>query len=876
MAVSKYTVKRGDTLWGIATTYASSIPGSNTNAKIEYLRKINNIKDKDLIYVGQILKLSEGESSSSGSSGSSTSSTTSSQFSIWGFGLQSDDTSGRAMIVNWNEHNNNETAGYTVRWQQYLYGKWVGSDTDINHKEDMYCQSTFTADKSATKVKVQVRPYYKNKDGAITYWNTVSWSKVLEYDFSNNPPVTPDVPTVTIKDRTLTAYIENIDASKLDATCVKFNIVKNNTSSIHTSSDITINTTTNYVAYQYDIEYGSNYKVRCCSVSAKGKESGWSNFSSNIGTKPSAPSAITVYRRNKRADGSITAYLEWTAVTNAEYYVIEYVTEKNDFETAPGNIQETRTEDARTTIEVTDIQAGEDYFFRVRAARQTEGESDPSPIVTVPIGEPPAAPTTWSSSKSAFVGESMELNWTHNSRDGSTQTFANLGLKINNDDWITFVFTNTTNATTGDRIDTYDFTYGKAISYKGELHVELNTSHAKLKNAKIVWKVRTAGVTDEFSDTDWSTDRTIHIYERPGIALSVTNAVSGGSAIETLTSFPFYIHANVELESYEYQKPIGYYLRVVSNESYETVDNAGRTKMINQGDAVYSKYFDTDRALIVEMSASNVDLESGMRYTVLCSADMNNGLSIEHAYDFTVSWTDVEYIINATISVDNNTYAAVIKPYCETIRGALVENVTISVYRREYNGALTEIATDIPNNGTSVTDPHPSLDYARYRLVARDRNTGAISFYDMPGHRVGCTSVIIQWDEEWSMFETSDEYSLDVPPRSGSILILPYNVKISDNRKREVSRVAYAGREYPVSYHGTLISESSSWSTTIPKNDVETIYALRRLSLWPGSAYIREPSGMGFWANITPSFNVDYGTVSIPITLEVVRVEGGM
>ena len=69
MAVVTYTVKRGDSLWKIAKMYPSSIAGSNTNAKIDTLVKLNSIKNKNLIYVGQVLKLSESGGSSSTSSG---------------------------------------------------------------------------------------------------------------------------------------------------------------------------------------------------------------------------------------------------------------------------------------------------------------------------------------------------------------------------------------------------------------------------------------------------------------------------------------------------------------------------------------------------------------------------------------------------------------------------------------------------------------------------------------------------------------------------------------------------------------------------------------------------------------------------------------
>lgn len=868
MAVTSYTVQRGDTLWGIATEYASSVSGNTTNAKVDTLVKLNNIKDKNKIYVGQVLKFS-----SSGSSSSSTSS--SNKPTVSGFGLQSDDTSGRAMIVNWKWSKTN-TAGYTCRWQQYLNGKWVGDDSDVSHPEDMYCQSTFSADKAATKVSFQVRPYYKS-DNTIKYWSDVSWSDKKEYDFSNNPPLTPPTPDITIDDQTLTASISNIKAADLDATSVIFNIVKDNATSIHTSNSVTINTTSEYVSYQYTVKYGSDYKVRARSVNTKiNKKSGWSDFSGNEGTRPSAPSGITTYRLNKRSDGSISAYLEWKAVTNATKYVVEYTTVLEDFETAPGNLTDVTVEDGRTSVEITGIDSGYDYFFRLRAANDN-GESNPTGIVTIPVGEPPAAPTTWSSASSAFVGDPMELNWTHNSKDGSAQTYAQLSLKINDNDWVSYTFKNETTESSGEETKTETFTYGTAISYKGTLYVKMDTTNANLRDAKIVWKVRTAGVTDAFSDTEWSVDRTIYIYEKPTLVLSMVKdlADANGTIVEDLDSFPFYIRGNVELDSYELQRPVGYHLRVVSNEPYETIDDVGRTKVINEGDAIYSKYFDTSDELIVEMSANNIDLESGITYTVYCAADMSTGLSVDQSYDFSVHWVDVEYAISADVGVDPNTFTAIVTPYCDDTNGESVENVVLSVYRREYDGSFSEIATNIPNNRTAVTDPHPSLDYARYRLVARDTLTGAVSFYDMAGYPVKCTSVVIQWDEDWTVFDTSDEVSVDGPDWSGSMVVLHYNVEVSDKRKREVELVKYVGRENPVSYYGTHRDETSTWSVVIPKEDKDTIYALRRLSLWSGDAYVREPSGMGYWANVTVSFSQKYDDVTIPITLDITRVEGG-
>lgn len=892
MAIKTYTVKRGDSLWKIAKNYSSSIAGSTINAKIDTLVKLNDIKNRNIIYAGQVLKLSgSGSTSSSSSSSSSSSATNSKQPTVNAFGLALKGDEGtsenRGMYAAWTFTGvyASKTAKYKYRWTQYKNGKWViGGEGETTAAGSIYCYSEWSADATATKVRFKVLPIpttHQEKDSSgntkdVNDWDGAKWSAVKEYDFSNNPPLTPGTPTVSIKDLTLVINISNIVASDLDATRVKFNIVKNNSTSIHTSSPVAINKTSNYVSYRYKVTAGSTYTVRACSVNSKGKESGWSDFSSEVGTKPSAPSRITTYRRNKRSDGSMSAYLEWTAVSNATKYIVEYTTVREDFESAPDNIQKKETKNAHTSLEITGIETGHDYFFRVRAYN-SDGESDPTVIVTIPIGTPPAAPTTWSSANSAFIGEPMSLNWMHNPTDNSRQSYAQLSLKINDNDWVSYTFENTTNDTTGERTDTYTFTYGTAISYKGELHVELNTSHANFKNAKVQWKVRTAGVTDQFSDTDWSVERTVYIYEKPTLNLSMTSDIAGtGALITTLTTFPFYIRAAVGLDSYELQKPVGYHLRIVSNRSYQTVDDTGRTKNINSGDAVYSKYFDTTDILIVEMSANNADLESGIDYTIYCAVDMSTGLSIEQTHEFSVSWTDVKYTISADISVDKESYTALIYPYCTDSDGTLIDNVTLSVYRREYDGNYTEIATGIPNTNTSVTDLHPALDFARYRLVAKDTLTGAISFYDKAGYPVGGTAILIQWEEKWATFDSTEETSLNGPAWSGSMLRLPYNVDVTDNRKADASFVEYAGRKHPVSYYGTQLGETSTWNVTIPKEDKETIYALRRLSIWTGDVYVREPSGMGYWANVEVTFSIKHSNVTVPITLNITRVEGGV
>lgn len=114
------------------------------------------------------------------------------------------------------------------------------------------------------------------------------------------------------------------------------------------------------------------------------------------------------------------------------------------------------------------------------------------------------------------------------------------------------------------------------------------------------------------------------------------------------------------------------------------------------------------------------------------------------------------------------------------------------------------------------------------------------------------------------------------PPWSGSLLRLPYNVDISENSKPDVALVEYIGRSHPVSYYGTQVGQTATWNTEIVHDDEETLYALRRLQRWMGDVYVREPSGSGYWANITVSFSDKHCALTIPVTINITRVEGGM
>lgn len=881
MATVTYTVKKGDTLGAIAKKY-------NTTAS--NIAKLNNIKNVNLIYVGQKLIIS-GKTTTTTSTTTTKKKTNTNQPKITHFGLQSNTDRTIFAVWDWTKSN---TDHYAVRWYYATGdGVWfVGNSSDVTDK-----QSTYNAPNNATKVKFKVKPIakkHKVNKKEVSYW-TADYSTAKEYNFSTSaPPSTPSAPTVTIENLKLTAELSNIESG---VTKIEFNIVKDNTSTFKTGK---ADVKTSYASYSCTVNAGSEYKVRARAW--KGKiSSEWSEYSSSNGTVPSKPASIIYVK----ALSETAVQLKWEKVTNATGCEVEYTTDKRYFDSS--NDVKSMTTVSKEYAEVTGLETGKTWFFRVRAVNE-KGKSSWSEVVSITIGKAPSAPTTWSSTTTAIIGEDVYLYWAHNAEDGSSQVTAELEITMAGQT-TTQTITNSTNENEKDKVSIYT----------------LSTS-GFTDGVEVQWRVRTAGITGEYGD--WSVTRTVNVYAPATIELEVTN--KDGQPLNVLESFPLHVRA---LGGPSSQLPIGYHVSIVANESYESVDQIGNVKMVSEGEEIYSVYYDIMDELVLAISAHSIDLENNVNYTLTCTVSMDTGLTAEDSVNFDVSWEDKLYTPNAEIAYDKDTYAVHIRPYCDyypleyyqvnfnsstgeytrtstklsplegtSVDGAftpeddivyygsskyfcvvqsetsvLVDGVTLSVYRREYDGRFVEIGTGLNNTkNTFVTDPHPSLDFARYRVIAIDDATGAVSFADLPGYPIGETSAIIQWDEKWTAFDNTNEDELEAPPWAGSLLRLPYNIDVSDSNKPDVTLVEYVGREHPVSYYGTHLGTTSSWSMDIPKNDIDTLYTLRRLSRWMGDVYVREPSGSGYWANITVSYSQTHCELVIPVTLEINRVVGGV
>jgi hypothetical protein len=729
---------------------------------------------------------------------------------------------------------------FAISWY-YFTGNNVwfsGSSSNVTVKN-----ATYSVPSNATKVKVTVKPVSekkskkeKNKTIKVPYWKGVNASK--QYQMSKTPPETPSTPTVSVNGYKLSAILDTQD-SLTDA--VEFYIISGNKKIV--SSIVSLNKTSRRASYSYQITPGSKYRVRCRAVNyvGSGKKkskvySGWSEYSSEVTTIPDVNGGVVC---SVESDTSVK--VSWDKNKTAASYEVQYTTNRSYFDSS--------SEVSSVAVEVpyayiTGLDTGYTYYFRVRSVND-QGESGWSTIVSVVLGSTPTAPTTWSSTTTAVVGESVILYWVHNCEDGSKQSGYEVEITVNG-------VADVKSEGAENNEETYSYPLDLSMYKDG---------------ADILWRVRTKGVTDSYGE--WSVQREIKLYAMASLGLQL------GSDDKVLRGFPYTITAEAGPQS---QKPMGYHISITANESYETNDEVGETVWVNEGEEIYSKRVDdSEHSHEFNLSAGDIYLENDKSYKVIVTVSMDSGLTAESNDIFTVEWNDDRYEPDVSIVI-TEALTANISPVCRRIDDELeelVEGVTLSVYRREYDGSFTEIASGLENDGSvTVVDPHPSLYYAGYRVVVLDLSNGTVDFEDFPGEPVLESSIVIQWNESWRPLDFSEEDAEELPTLTASMVKLPYNVDITENHDPDVALVEYTGRRNPVSYYGTQRGESATWSAEIDKEDMDTISALRRLSTWAGDVYVREPSGIGYWAQVTVSMTINHCELTVPVTLTIKRVEG--
>ena len=565
----------------------------------------------------------------------------------------------RSMFCTWTFDRAN-TKNYEVKWEYDTgSGGWrIGTQGTTTDK-----QSGYSAPENAKKVRVSITPKSDNwSDG-----QTAS----REYDFSNNPPELPPSPSFEIDETdVMTIELTNIQDT-INADTIEFAIYQDDTFKYRTGT-ATINQETRYCKFTTTVDPGHKYKVRCRAVRGT-IYSGWTDYTDNELSTPVAPSDITTLRSQKISEQQAVQYavfVEWPDVPSAKNYLVEWATNIEYFDTGEASSQTTE-EGSGPRLLVTGIELGHEYFFRVASLNEKGKSKTYTPIKSVRLGTRPAAPTTYSNVNSCILGEDLKLYWIHNSTDGSIETTARIHFTIIDSAHPELQPTEIIKVIPNNRPE--------EDKTKTSVYV-INTDDPEWATVGegyiIKWKVQTAGVIAEYSE--WSVEREVNVYAPPVLSLDVLDNHS--NSIEEINNFPFYISILSEPPA---QTPISYYIEVVALQTYQTVDEVGKVKMVSIGDKVYQKYHDPQDnpwRFLLEMTPGNIDLENNIQYAINATVSLNSGLSASSTKTISVYFDEVFYDVFAEVIINKDTYEASIHPYCNQyyeVEGKIVASLVL-------------------------------------------------------------------------------------------------------------------------------------------------------------------------------------------------------
>lgn len=893
-----------------------------------------------------------------------------------------------------------------------------------------------------TKARISVTPKYNDDTSGETLieeYNTSSVSEMnkgTEDDISELEPNAPRISLSETDSYTIECSVNPEDIPD-NVNKIVFNIYKNDDTAIYKTGTLTSYYASKGRVYSAKkIDENSIYTATCYYIgSDETKRSKDSKHSDAIVSPPKKPTDIRITpSTNDSSSTDRTITVVWKAANKKTKYTIEYIKENMELYKSIENhfyavnsdktsveVEFDKTSDAQYDTEKQEMtktiagfstENGGRYYLRIKGTNDrtsilggssnitnsSSATSDWSDIESFIIGTKPSAPTIWSSTNTAVIGEPLNLYWSQNSTDNSRMTKSFLSI----------VADNLTDPIEIELItdDEYDNNYVHVLKFeKKDTARQANVKTSAFPDgSKIKWKVKTAGVSKEYGD--FSEEREINIYVKPTVSIILED--SKHNETDIIDSFPMYISLQKNNPTSN-QKVIGFNVNIENNTNYQYVDSAGNIKNLTKGSTVYSKNFDisypysdkfghiysedeekfkiegyyvnnnfysdsrlsniitpsedilyialnqkngdrpkkyiwneVDRVyeevnefmftnggksypyfypyynsekakLYIKLTCSDVDLINGIEYLVRCSMIMDSGLVATNEITFIPRFTEILYKPTAIVSIDEEALTAIIKPSCKyqsdtidcyikdgkayqdinysieiglfpnsiyydhvtgkyyiykLVSGSIdeysfeespnpLEDAILSVFRKELDGTFTEIDRNIDNDsGYEVIDPHPSLAKAIYRIVSESKTTGAISYSDTEPVEIKEKSLVIQFDN----------YTLK----------LPYNISVSNGYSPDTSLVEYIGRKHPVSYYGTQLGETMSWRTVIPKSDHNTLNLIRELAIYMGDVYVREPSGTGYWANISVDFSQSYDDLTIPLSFSITRVEGGM
>lgn len=758
--------------------------------------------------------------------------------------------SDRGLVARWKHAKSSEATGYEYDWEYASHivvggktpGTWLPGSvgtTDVTEASvgNKWFEHEWSAPADAYMARCRIRPVSKTKNTSYSKqtgnktvnvtkkYFSASWSARKSHDFRSDKLPTPTI-DVSIENTTATIEVECDDNDCKYATIEA--AIRNGKDSggnwkYAVKSKLDHKSCPKTGSYTMTVTKGETWYFRVQCSALKDSTKGDSNWTSRVSAQ-SLPADVTGI--GVSALSSTSAKVTWKAASGASTYTAQYVADDPSyFNTNPSAVREV-DEIVGTTFLPTDLDSGHTWYFRVKAVNDT-GDGKWSSVKGAVLATIPDAPTTFETEPSFIRTDTVRFRWIHNSEDESEQTAAQVS-----------------------------FSPGGVFSVTTDEYLERPMSMFS-DGDTVTWQVRTKGAHPNWSE--WSVARTFSVYDMPQLSCTARQTSASGETVDEnnpLAEFPLAIVLDASGGG---NAVSGYHVSIIAAEANSYVDDYGFERYMGVGEVAYQADYpvseDPYTALVEAGSSAN--LRNGCVYQIVADVSMQSGLrATADPWTFLVDWDAEVPEPTMTVVFDQDDLTADILPACYEVDqdGAptetLADNVTLAVYRIDDDGQLVLLRKGIENTGGAViTDPHAQFGECWYHVVATDKSTNVCNFFDHYDTSPHYTCVV-QWDENWQIGVDEDDLGDRDYDYSGMKIDGLYNLNLDEAGDPEAEDVEYIGRSHPVSYYGTQEGYEARFEVDFPKEDKDTLDKARKLIALRDDAYVREPSGTGYWAHI--------------------------
>lgn len=342
-----------------------------------------------------------------------------------------------------------------------------------------------------------------------------------------------------------------------------------------------------------------------------------------------------------------------------------------------------------TVTSTTDSPGGGTFYYRARNTRGTLASAysaASNSVVTVVAPNPPTLVTPANSAVFSTAASTITVQWTHNTIDGSAQTYAQVRYSTDGgSSWTTATVTGAT--------ATYSITDGFS------------------DNTTVTWQVRTKGAADDYSD--WSASRTFTVYQQPSV--SITAPASG----DTITTMPIGV-------TLSYSDGVN----TLSSATLTVYDGTTAVYTVSLGTAT-STSIDADEWLPT----------NGGAYTLQADVTSTSGLTASTAADISVSFVEPD---TASLACENNPYTGTVSIQATIDSGSGATSAeSISIYRVA-NGNTVLLASGLAD-GASVTDYYAPLN-TEYTYIAATFAASGAAAQTVTANTLVTNRFFMMWD----------------------------------------------------------------------------------------------------------------------------------